>query len=162
LHGAHPELPIPPYIRRINHRGGRLRRAFLYALFRLTSKGTSFVDADIGALRLEQGKWDSLLTRFDSLVRRTPVIATGLVGEWIEGPESLPDRIILYLHGGAFMFRWPGIYSAMITRWCARLKARALMVDYRLAPEHPFPALPMTAMPPTNGFSRRDMIRGAS
>jgi acetyl esterase/lipase len=50
--------------------------------------------------------------------------------EWINGADSLPDRIILYLRGGAFMFRWPGIYTSMVARWCSRLKARALMVDY--------------------------------
>jgi len=73
-------------------------------------------------------------------MRRTPLAAPGLAGEWIECPDSVPDRIILYLHGGAFMFRWPRVYTSMVTRWCARLKSRALMIDYRLAPEHPFPA----------------------
>lgn len=140
MQGFNPQLPVPPYIRRINSRGGGLRRAFLYALLRLTTKGSSYVDADIGALRLNQSKWDSRLSQFDPSLRRTSLAATGLAGEWIDTSDCCPDRIILYLHGGAFMFRWPGIYTAMVTRWCTRLKARILMIDYRLAPEHPFPA----------------------
>lgn len=140
LKGFEPALPLPPYVSRISVPGAELKRAALYALFRLTSKGTLSVDADIGELRAEQSKWDARLASVDPSVDRTPVAATGLVGEWINGQDCRSDRIILYLHGGAFMFRWPGIYTSMVGRWCNRLKARALMVDYRLAPEHPFPA----------------------
>ncbi len=142
MQGFDPALPVPPYVRRINLPGGELKRAGLHAFFRMASKGTSIVDADIGAMRAGQSKWDARFARVGASVRRTPVAATGLAGEWINGPDSLPERIILYLHGGAFMFRWPGIYTSMVARWCSRLKARALMVDYRLAPEHPFPAAP--------------------
>jgi epsilon-lactone hydrolase len=140
IQGLDPLLPIPPYVRRINLPGGEFKRAFLHALMRLTSKGTSFVDADIGALRREQSKWDFRFARVDPSMRRTRLDPMDPAGEWIDASNSIPGRIILYLHGGAFMFRWPGVYSAMLERWCARLEARALMVDYRLAPEHPFPA----------------------
>ncbi len=135
-----PVLPLPSYVTRIDLAGGKLRRAALYAFFRLTSKRTSFVDADIGELRVAQSKWDDRLARADPSVRRTPVAAEGPAGEWINGLDNHSERIILYLHGGAFMFRWPGIYTSMVARLCNRLKARALMVDYRPAPEHPFPA----------------------
>jgi acetyl esterase/lipase len=64
----------------------------------------------------------------------------GVSAEWIDVPETLPKRALLYLHGGAFAFRFPKIHAAMVARWCRRLGARALMVDYRLAPEHPHPA----------------------
>ena len=119
-----------------------MKRAWLYALLRLASKRTSVIDADIGELRAEQRKWDVRFANIDSRVRRTPVAGSGFAGEWIDAPEGLPDRVILYLPGGAFLFRWPGVHAAMLARWCARLKARVLMVDYRLAPEYPFPAAP--------------------
>jgi acetyl esterase/lipase len=73
-------------------------------------------------------------------VRHTPLADAGFAAEWIDCAGGCPERVILYLQGGAFMFRWRGVYTAMIARWCKRLKARALMVDYRLAPEYPFPA----------------------
>jgi acetyl esterase/lipase len=140
--GISPSVPLPPYIERIDAPGGALRRAWLYALLRLTAKRTSYIDANIGALRIEQCKWDARFASIDPAVRRTRVGGSTFAGEWIDCPEARPDRILLYLPGGAFLFRWPGVHTAMIARWCARLKARALMVDYRLAPEHPFPAAP--------------------
>jgi hypothetical protein len=121
MQGFNPALPIAPYIRRIDLPGGELKRAFLYALFRLTSKGTSFIDADIDALRLEQSKWDSRVVRVNPAARRAPLAGTSFAGEWIDTADSLPGRIILYLRGAAFMFRWPAIYTAMLTRWCTRL-----------------------------------------
>jgi acetyl esterase/lipase len=135
-----PAAPLPAYVRIVDAPGGLLRRMWLNGLLRLTAKGTSFVDADIGAMRVQQRKWDTRFARADPTVRRTPLAGAGFAGEWIDCPGVRPERVILYLHGGAFMFRWPGIHTAMLARWCQRLKARALMVDYRLAPEHPFPA----------------------
>jgi acetyl esterase/lipase len=140
--GVHAAVALPPYIQHLSIPGGEWKRACLYALLRLSSRRRSFLDADIGALRAEQSRWDLRFGRVDPRVGRTPVVGAGFAGEWIDVPESRPDRIILYLHGGAFVFRWPGVHTAMVARWCARLKARALMVDYRLAPEHPFPAAP--------------------
>jgi acetyl esterase/lipase len=57
-------------------------------------------------------------------------------------PQSRPERILLYLHGGSFAFRFPNIHAALAARLCRTLQARALIPDYRLAPEHPFPAAP--------------------
>jgi epsilon-lactone hydrolase len=132
----------PPYIERVSSRGGALKRAYFNVLLRLTASRTSFIDIDIDELRAAQAKWDARYGQVDSRVRRTPLVGAGFVGEWLDVPESDPLRIILYLHGGAFVCRWPRMHTAMLGRWCARLKARALMVDYRLAPEHPYPAAP--------------------
>ena len=57
-------------------------------------------------------------------------------------PESRPERVILYLHGGSFVFRFPNAHAVLAARLCRRLGARALIPDYRLAPENPFPAGP--------------------
>jgi epsilon-lactone hydrolase len=130
----------PPYARRIAHRGGTLRRWWLHTMLRLTAKRMKVVDADIAALRAQQAGFDARFARPDPSTRRTPVDCAGVPAEWIEVPESRPERVLLYLHGGAFMFRFPATHAGLVARWCRPLAARTLMVDYRLAPEHPHPA----------------------
>ena len=70
----------------------------------------------------------------------TPVNANGVPGEWVTVPESDSNRRLLYVHGGGYV-----IGSALTHRRLCEDIARAggcavLNLDYRLAPEHPFPA----------------------
>jgi acetyl esterase/lipase len=69
-----------------------------------------------------------------------PVDANGVPGEWVTVAESDPNRRLLYVHGGGYV-----IGSAVTHRRLCEDIARAggcavLNLDYRLAPEHPFPA----------------------
>jgi acetyl esterase/lipase len=126
----------------IAYPGGNWRRWWLHATLRLTAKRMRVVDADVATLRAQQAAFDARFGRLDPEARQSPVDCDGAAAEWIDVPESRPDRVLLYLHGGAFMFRFPRTHPGMAARWCRRLGARALMVDYRLAPEHRFPAAP--------------------
>jgi len=56
-------------------------------------------------------------------------------GEWVRAGET-GDRVILYLHGGAYFFGGPGLYRGLSWRLSAATRSAVLMVDYRLAPEH--------------------------
>ena len=138
--GLSSTAPLPAYARRINSPGGALARAWLHWMLRLTVKGTSFIDADIAALRARNAAFDARYARVDPRMRRTSLAGESFGADWLTMPGSRPERVILYLHGGAFVFRFPDIHAGMVATWCTRLKARALAVDYRLAPEHPFPA----------------------
>lgn len=51
-----------------------------------------------------------------------------------------PARIILYLHGGAFFMGSPASYRNRAMRLSYRCQAEIFVPDYRLAPEHPYPA----------------------
>ena len=51
-----------------------------------------------------------------------------------------PERAVLYLHGGAFVMGSPASYRSRATRMAYRCRAELFVPDYRLAPEHPFPA----------------------
>jgi monoterpene epsilon-lactone hydrolase len=51
-----------------------------------------------------------------------------------------PSRAILYLHGGAFVMGSPASYRSRAARLSYRCNAEVFVPDYRLAPEHPFPA----------------------
>jgi epsilon-lactone hydrolase len=68
------------------------------------------------------------------------VSAGGVNAEWIAAPGADADRVILYLHGGGYVIGSINTHRAMISRIARASNARALAIDYRLAPEHPFPA----------------------
>ncbi|MEM8987410.1 MAG: alpha/beta hydrolase [Pseudomonadota bacterium] len=70
----------------------------------------------------------------------TPVDAGGVPAEWVTAPSSRSERVLLYTHGGCYISGSP----VTVRECCARLAiasdCKVLSVDYRLAPEHPFPA----------------------
>ena len=71
-------------------------------------------------------------------VRFRPDRLGGVPGEWAEGRN--PARVaLLYLHGGGFVACSPRTHRPL-TGWFARRGFRVFVPDYRLAPEHPFPA----------------------
>lgn len=61
---------------------------------------------------------------------------------WIHPSTTSPssDSTVLYLHGGAFEVGSPADYQAFCSRLASRLGATVVTPEYRLAPEHPFPA----------------------
>jgi len=69
------------------------------------------------------------------------VVAGGVAAEWISTDSIAANApVILYLHGGAYLCGHPADYRNM-TVWLSRLAGvQVLALDYRLAPEHPFPA----------------------
>ena len=72
--------------------------------------------------------------------RCEPVSADGVACEWIAAPNSHDDRTLLYLHGGGYVIGSISTHRGHVARLSQASGARALSVDYRLAPEHPFPA----------------------
>jgi acetyl esterase/lipase len=73
-------------------------------------------------------------------VTHEKVRAAGIPSEWVAAPESRPDRAILYLHGGGYVIGSLNTHRELASRIARATRARALVIDYRLAPEHPFPA----------------------
>jgi len=69
-----------------------------------------------------------------------PVDAGGVPAEWVVAAGADTDRILLYLHGGAYQIGSPATHRRMVALLSGAASARVLSVDYRLAPEHPFPA----------------------
>lgn len=69
-----------------------------------------------------------------------PVDAGGARAEWLLAAGARPDHRIVYLHGGGWVAG--GLYShrAMCAHLARRSECAVLSVDYRLAPEHPYPA----------------------
>lgn len=70
----------------------------------------------------------------------TPVQAGGVPAEWIVAPGTAADRVLMYLHGGGYVVCSVSTHRDLMARLSRASGARVLGVDYRLAPEHPFPA----------------------
>ncbi|HXH09309.1 MAG TPA: alpha/beta hydrolase [Alphaproteobacteria bacterium] len=70
----------------------------------------------------------------------TPVQAGGVPAEWIVAPGAAADRVLMYLHGGGYVVCSVSTHRDLMARLSRASGARVLGVDYRLAPEHPFPA----------------------
>ena len=75
-----------------------------------------------------------------------PISVNGIAAEWVRAPTAQMDRAILYLHGGACVMGSPVTHRELAARLSAAARARVLVLDYRLAPEHPFPAALQDAM----------------
>jgi len=73
-------------------------------------------------------------------VRCEPVDAGGVPAEWITTPGAVEERVIYYLHGGGYVIGSIKTHREMMSRLSRAAGARVLIIDYRLAPENPFPA----------------------
>ena len=60
--------------------------------------------------------------------------------EWLLPPSATPGRVVLYLHGGGYVIGSPRSHRHLAAAIAGAASARALLLDYRLAPEHPYPA----------------------
>jgi len=73
-------------------------------------------------------------------VKCEPVNANGVKAEWITAKNAAPDRVIMYLHGGGYVMGSIDTHREVVARLSKAAQARCLPLDYRLAPENPFPA----------------------
>jgi epsilon-lactone hydrolase len=69
-----------------------------------------------------------------------PVDLDGIPGEWITVRESDPAAVLLFLHGGGYNSGSCKTHRALAAHLARAARTRVLLIDYRLAPEHPCPA----------------------
>jgi phosphinothricin tripeptide acetyl hydrolase len=60
--------------------------------------------------------------------------------EWLRPPSAEPGRVVLYLHGGGYVIGSPRSHRHLAAAIASAAGTSALLLDYRLAPEHPYPA----------------------
>ncbi len=73
-------------------------------------------------------------------VNRTAVRVGERAAVWVVAKGASPDRVILYLHGGGYFTCSIDTHGELMARLALACDARVLGLEYRLAPEHPFPA----------------------
>ncbi len=64
----------------------------------------------------------------------------GFYAEWVEPEGCSPEKAVLYFHGGGFVMGSARSHRNIVSNFVKRLGVKALVFDYRLAPEHPAPA----------------------
>ena len=69
-----------------------------------------------------------------------PVTANGVRAEWTSTPQDDRDAALLYVHGGGSVIGSLDSHRHVVSEAGRAARAWALALDYRLAPEHPFPA----------------------
>ncbi|QSE92722.1 alpha/beta hydrolase [Rhodococcus pseudokoreensis] len=86
--------------------------------------------------------YDEVLANFElpADAKVEAVDAGGTPAFWVDAPDSAPDQVVIVVHGGGFCMGTASGYREFGYRISKAARARVLVVDYRLAPEHPFPA----------------------
>jgi len=69
-----------------------------------------------------------------------PVSAGNIPAEWIVPEGASKRNVLLYLHGGGYCIGSINTHRGMVSHISKAATTRALLIDYRLAPENPFPA----------------------
>ena len=123
-----------------------LRAEILRLGTRCLLKGKPGRDASLADRRQRAAAVDRLVPNPPRGIMRLAVDAGGVAAEWVMAPVSRPARHILFLHGGGYVIGSPSLYRNLTWRLAVAARARLLAVDYRLAPENPFPAALEDAM----------------
>lgn len=96
-----------------------------------------------------RASWPTVRKRLEAGVKLPPpprgtevraVSLRGVPGEELRPPGGDPARVLLFFHGGAYTAGSLNTHRSMAARLAAGAGTRAVVVDYRLAPEHPYPA----------------------
>ncbi len=111
---------------------------FLRTFLRLRKAGMDW-DAPVEKFRAQMA-WGDRFVKLPREVRVKRDLADGVPVEWIIPFHASSQFVILYIHGGGWTLGWTNLHRRMVIHLCQAAACRALAVDYRLAPEHPFPA----------------------
>ena len=103
---------------------------------------TREVDESQGATEGRRRSFEKMTDGFtiDVPARYSRVNAGGVTAEWVVAEGASDSRVVLYFHGGGYIIGSPRTHRAMLAHLSRDASARVLALDYRLAPEHPFPA----------------------
>ncbi|MNO30308.1 Monoterpene epsilon-lactone hydrolase [compost metagenome] len=100
-------------------------------------------------------------------VRVEPAFTGSIHGEWILPIQPVPprDEVILYFHGGGFIAGTCEFYRDLATRIAKASGTKVLLLEYRLAPEYPYPAANEDCIEAyqwllANGYSASDIVLG--
>src|SRR5918999_977296 len=116
----------------------------------MTDKGIHFVRAHLAKLppvnTLTLAERRAQYERAERVFPTPPDVKVEVVtaperpAEWLTPPGARTDAVVLYLHGGGYVIGSPRSHRHLAAAIARAAGASALLLDYRRAPEHPFPA----------------------
>ncbi len=110
----------------------------LSAIFRQLKSRPSFDSIGIRQYRKLLEK-SALAFKPDKSVKMESLNINGIQAAWLTPADPHQGRIIMYVHGGGYMAGSITSHRDLAARIAMACKARVLIFNYRLAPEHPFP-----------------------
>ncbi|MCM3585220.1 alpha/beta hydrolase [Mesobacillus maritimus] len=89
----------------------------------------------------------------------------GMPAEWVSAPNATTDQVFLYLHGGAYIMGSCNTHRDLASKISRASGCRVLVIEYRLAPENPYPAAVEDALTAyrwllSTGFSPNQVVIG--
>ena len=105
----------------------------------MRKKFKGWTEGTIAEQRLRMEK-NMSFTKIPASVQIRDAGIDGISAQWIEQSDTSNQGVLLYLHGGAYCLGSVRIHSDLIARLVCATKSRVLALDYRLAPEYPYPA----------------------
>lgn len=109
---------------------------FIKAMLHLQPYG--WANGPIHEQRLKQEK-SARFFRIPKEINHQPINIQGISAEWIYSPNAI-NGVILYLHGGAYALGSINVHREWLSRLAMATRLKVLAINYRLAPENPFPA----------------------
>lgn len=99
----------------------------------------------------------------DVAIEKTTI--ENIPAEWVVAPNAVRNRVFLYLHGGAYIMGSLNTHRDLAAKLSRSTSTSVLVIDYRLAPEHPFPAALEDALIAyrwllANGFDPEQIVIG--
>ena len=100
------------------------------------------VDESQGATEGRRRSFENMVDDFkiDVPAKYHRANAGGVTAEWVTAEGASDSRVVLYLHGGGYIIGSPRTHRPLMAELSQAAEAKVLGLDYRLAPEHPFPA----------------------
>ncbi len=114
-----------------------LQARFWYFILRTTFKGQRLTVAEN---RAQQAKNAQMMNRIPASVAFERTSIAGLPSAWLRPAAAGREKVILYLHGGGYVVGSIDNYKMLCGQMAHTLQTNLLIPEYRLAPEHPFPA----------------------
>lgn len=145
-------------------------RLFIFAMknshllrFQLKRRNTVDENTSIPKLRTDTEKSAKMLGKLPKEIEVSPVKIDNVYAEWIRSNDAAKNKAILYFHGGGYVIGSCVAHRAVVAKFVQGSGINALVFDYRLAPEHPFPAALDDSLTAYNhllkeGYSASDIV----